>query len=131
MELTAKQIKKYEKYSTPQLRLRAGKKFRAWIRKRDDCEMCISCGSYNVTDAGHYYSAGHYPELEFNENNVHGQCRKCNMFLSGNLIEYRKGLTRKIGVSEIEKLDETVAMYRKTTYKHDKFYLISLIEKYK
>ena len=129
--IEAKTISKYDKYTTPQLRLKAGKVFRAWIRKRDEDQPCISCGSFNVTDAGHYYSAGHYPELEFNENNCHGQCRHCNMFLSGNLIEYRKGLIKRIGLVEVEKLDRITEQTRRTGYKHDRYFLIDILNRYK
>jgi gamma-glutamylcyclotransferase (GGCT)/AIG2-like uncharacterized protein YtfP len=129
--MDAKVIQKYANYTLPELRLKAGFKFRKWIRCRDEGKPCISCGSHNVSDAGHYYSAGHYPELEFNENNVHGQCKKCNMFLSGNLIEYRKGLVYRLGIDEVEKLDEMVARYKQITYKHDRYHLIDIIQKYK
>jgi hypothetical protein len=129
--LSAKTIQKYAKYSVPKLRLMAGMNFRKFIRDKDKDEPCISCGSWSAKDAGHYYSAGHCPELEFEENNVHGQCRKCNMFLSGNLIEYRKGLLRKIGGDKIELLDLIAAAYKKIGYKHNRFFLIETIERYK
>jgi gamma-glutamylcyclotransferase (GGCT)/AIG2-like uncharacterized protein YtfP len=121
----------YSKYTTPQLRKKAGEIFRAWIRKRDEGQPCISCGSYNVHDAGHYYSAGHHPALEFDEDNVHGQCRRCNSFLSGNLIEYRKGLINRIGGDRVEMLDMKAGYYKRHGYKHDRFRLIEIIEKYK
>ncbi len=121
----------HSKYTTQQLRIKAGKVFRKWIRKRDEGKPCISCGSYNVSDAGHYYSAGHYPALEFDEDNVHGQCRHCNSFLSGNLIEYRKGLLTKIGGDRVEFLDIKAGYYKRNGYKHDRARLIEIIESYK
>ena len=67
--------------------------FNAWIRKRDENLPCISCGTFNgKMNAGHYRSVGSCPELRFDENNVHKQCERCNSHLSGNLINYRKGL---------------------------------------
>jgi hypothetical protein len=91
---------------------------------------CISCGKYSTLQAGHYYSGGHYPELRFNEQNVNGQCTRCNLKLSGNLIEYRKGLVKKIGIDEVEKLDLTVEKYKQIIYKWDRYFLISIILKY-
>jgi hypothetical protein len=131
MIIEADTIKKYKKLTIPQLRHKAGLRFRAWIRKRDEGMQCISCGSYNTTDASHYYSAGHYPELEFHPMNVHASCKKCNTFLHGNLIEYRKGLINRIGEKNIIILDNIVGMFRRTPWKHDRFYLIGIIEKYK
>lgn len=131
MELTAKQIQKYAKWSMPKLRSRAGEVFRKYIRERDKGKPCISCGSYNTHDAGHYYSAGHYPELELNEDNVHLQCVKCNRFLHGNLVEYRKGLLKRIGFVKVEQLDYIVAFCKQHPYKHDRFNLIETIIRYK
>lgn len=131
MEIPVSVIKKYSKYSIPQLRMKAGKKFRAFIRKRDEGQPCISCGSCNTSDASHFYSAGHYPNLEFNEDNCHAACRKCNFFLSGNLNEYRKRLIEKIGLQRVERLDFLAASYKRTGYKQDRFFLISIIENYK
>jgi len=56
------------------------KVFNAYIRERDKEQPCISCQTQNKVqyDAGHYRSVGAHPELRFNENNVHKQCRKCN-----------------------------------------------------
>lgn len=128
--MTANEIQKYQKRSVPWLRKKASENFRRWVRKRDEGKPCISCGSYNVTDAGHYYSAGNHPGLEVNEDNCHGQCRKCNMFLSGNLIEYRKGLLDRIGIERVEDLDHTAGYFKLNGYKHDRFFLIETILKY-
>lgn len=130
MELTSQLIQKYSKYTIPQLRKKAGIKFRSWIRKRDKDQSCISCGSRNDLQAGHYYSAGHYPGLEFNEDNVNIQCLQCNYHKHGNLLEYRKGLLKKIGTERLEQLDFFVSASYKTTYKHDRFRLIEIIDKY-
>lgn len=125
--MTADQINRYRKVTTPRLRIKAAARFRAMIRKRDEGNCCISCGSPHPNQAGHYYSAGHYPELEFNPDNVHLQCTRCNMYLSGNLIEYRKGLIRKIGGDRVEQLDTIVAIYKHTGYKHDRLNLIEIL----
>lgn len=131
MNISSLQIKKYNKYTIPGLRKLAGEKFRAWIRKRDEGQRCISCGAPHPSDAGHYYSAGHYPVLEFHEDNVHRQCRQCNFFKGSNAIEYRKNLVKKIGIERVEKLDFIVAQTKHDGYKHDRFRLIEIIETYK
>lgn len=82
--------------------------FNAWIRQRDIGQPCISCG----TSADVQYCAGHYrttaaaPELRFEPLNVHLQCnRNCNMGKSGNLLGYRPGLIKKIGIESVEWLE--------------------------
>lgn len=82
--------------------------FNAWIRERDKGLPCISCGipdGKGKRNAGHYRPAGLHTALRFDEKNVSGQCERCNTSLSGNLIEYRKGLVKKIGIIEVEKLE--------------------------
>ena len=83
--------------------------FNKFVRLRDAKELCISCDKppyfdrrYLVTiggdwDCGHYRSVGSAPELRFCELNAHKQCKKCNQFLSGNVVDYRKRLLDRIG----------------------------------
>ena len=80
--------------------------FNGWIRRRDEGKPCISCGSLTgKKNAGHYRSVGSCPELRFEPLNVHLQCEKCNSYLSGNLIEYRKELINRIGLDGVEFLE--------------------------
>lgn len=84
------------------------KEFNKYIRLRDKNEPCISCGNTNDVkyDAGHYKTVGAYPELRFEELNCHKQCSKnCNVEKSGNIIEYRKRLIKKIGLNKVEWLE--------------------------
>lgn len=81
--------------------------FNAYIRKRDEHLPCISCqrhhsGQYH---AGHYRSVGGNPELRFEPLNTHRQCQPCNTHLSGNLIDYRINLIKKIGQAKVDWLE--------------------------
>jgi len=88
--------------------------FNAYIRERDAGLPCISCDSNpsdhdlitgSRWDAGHYRSVGACPELRFEPLNVHRQCVKCNRNLSGNAVEYRIRLVRRIGADQVEWLE--------------------------
>lgn len=81
--------------------------FNKWIRHRDKGQPCISCQKQikGQSTAGHYKSVGAFPELRFDEANVHLQCGQCNTFKSGNLLEYRPNLIAKIGLEEVERLE--------------------------
>ena len=70
-------------------------------------EPCISCGRYHQGQyhAGHYMSVGAHPELRFEELNIWKQCQPCNTHLSGNLINYRKALIKRIGTEKVEWLE--------------------------
>lgn len=88
--------------------------FNAYIRERDAGLPCISCESLpsdhdlitgSRWDAGHYRSVGACPELRFEPLNVHRQCVKCNRNLSGNAVEYRIRLVKRIGADQVEWLE--------------------------
>lgn len=128
--MNAKIIKKYSKYEIKQLLKMAERWCNKYIRFRDEGAKCISCDNPG-TEAGHYYSAGHYSTLRFNEININLQCSRCNRHLHGNLIEYRKGLVEKIGEEGVKELDDLVAAYKRISFKWDRFTLIETIEKYK
>lgn len=135
--MKANTINKYKDKSTKKLRDRAVYYFNKFIRERDSTDgfgVCISSGQFlkvpsNNAQAGHYYSAGKYPQIRFNEDNVHLQGKSDNYFNGGNLLEYRKNLINKIGLERVEKLDLLAS--NKNPYRLDRFFLISIIEKYK
>ena len=81
--------------------------FNQYIRLRDKDAPCISCQRFHTGQyhAGHYKTTGSHPELRFNEFNVHKQCAPCNNHLSGNIINYRLNLVKKIGLDEVEWLE--------------------------
>lgn len=100
-----------------QLKKKLEYEFNRYIRKRDLGLECISCNK-KLTDirdfhAGHYYSAGHHSNIRFNEKNVNGQCIECNTHLSGNLIKYRSKLEERIGIDELENLDDIAYLTKK------------------
>lgn len=109
------------------------KVFNAYIRKRDSANgmfTCISCGEtkpIKQMNAGHYFSAGHHSALRWVEENVNGQCIKCNNFLSGNLLEYYKGMVKKWGHDVVFALD--IAKHNKS--KMMAFEVKLLIQTYK
>lgn len=90
--------------------------FNAYIRERDRDTGCISCGGNlgESFDAGHYASRGSSNALRYHTANVNGQCRKCNRFLAGNIIGYRKGLLQRYGNEIVDYLDNYRGIYRWT-----------------
>jgi hypothetical protein len=91
--------------------------FNKYIRERDKDELCISCGLKinGVKHASHYLSAGGHSNVRFHEDNVWVSCYKCNVMLSGNQIEYRKRLIKKIGVERVEWLENNGNIVKKWT----------------
>lgn len=121
-------MKDYTNKTIGYLKGKAQSTFNAWIRVRDAELPCISCGRHSTLQAGHFYSSGHFKSLSFNEDNVHGQCVRCNHFLSGNLIQYRESLIKKIGIERVKKLD--YLSKQRGANKLNRFYLIEIIENY-
>jgi hypothetical protein len=71
--------------SVKKLKGKAQDEFNKFIRQRDAALPCVSCGATNPPmkpggqwDTGHFMSRGAYPELAFNEDNCHKQCKSCN-----------------------------------------------------
>ena len=96
--------------TVPELTKKAQTAFNRYIRLRDKGKPCVSCGkphdgNPNSFDAGHYRSVGSAPHLRFHENNVHGQCKHCNCYLSGNVVMYRQGLIGRIGLPAVEAIE--------------------------
>jgi len=98
----------------------AQKAFNEFIRVRDQLagHACISSGrpldwAGNAVDAGHYRSVGAAPHLRFDERNCHAQSKQDNRYLSGNAIDYRIGLIKRIGLQAVEELeaDQSVRKY--------------------
>lgn len=110
------------------LKKKAQKIFNKWIRERDKDLPCISCQkTADKYEAGHYIAQGSSGYLRYNEDNVHGQCKACNRWNHGNLIEYRINLIKKVGLKTVEWLEE----HRKDTKKWTREELEEIIEKYR
>jgi hypothetical protein len=88
----------------------------AYIRTRDHNKPCISClresvssfGGYRGAcgwDAGHYRSRGAAGHLRFNVFNIQKQCVHCNRDKSGNVVDFRINLVKRIGIELVEKLE--------------------------
>lgn len=119
----------------PELTREAQTACNAYIRARDNGKPCISCGTPlnnkghgGGFDAGHYRSRGAAPHLRFHEDNIHGQCKRCNRYLAGNVSAMRIGLIERIGKERVEAIeadnsthkwtrDELVAIRRRYTAK--------------
>lgn len=81
--------------------------FNEWIRLRDEKLPCVSCGRHHQGQyhAGHYRTVGANPELRFEPLNVHKQCAPCNNHKSGDIVNYRIELVRRIGAERVEWLE--------------------------
>jgi hypothetical protein len=111
----------------PKLIAKAQKVFNAWIRHRDSKDgyfTCISCFRtlpVEQMNAGHYVPVKGGSALRFNENNVNGECIRCNAFDEFHLIGYRKNLIKKIGIKKVEILERMrndVCKWDRTTLNH-------------
>jgi len=108
----------------------AKKSFQKWVRIRDKGMPCISCGTENAKEihGSHYFDANRFSGLIFDKRNCHASCDYCNVYLSGNLIGYRKGLVERYGLEFVEKLE--AESDSKRVYKYTKEELIAKKLKY-
>jgi hypothetical protein len=116
-EKTRKSLERQERAETRQARVRLKSRaqyikeaqavFNEWVRTRDAALPCVSCGRHHQGQwhAGHYRTVGANPELRFEPLNVHKQCAPCNNHKSGDIVNYRITLVRRIGLERVEWLE--------------------------
>lgn len=93
---------------------KAWTQFSRFIRLRDclattgeiDYGICITCKCrfhYKELQAGHFVP-GRGNAVLFDEDITHAQCSKCNIWLSGNLIEYYPIMLKIYGEKRVEQM---------------------------
>lgn len=102
-----------------------------YIRKRDEGLPCISCVNYRKLQAGHFYSAGKFPALKFDEDNIHGQCLQCNYYGSQETgAAYERNLRARIGDERVDSIIMKAQASKRMVYKWNRFTVIEAILKY-
>jgi len=104
-----------------------------YIRERDKGKECVSCGCVWNSDfqAGHWKKAELFSSLKFNENNIFGQCRRCNLFEDGNVQIYGTRIHFRIGVDGKEEIERLAILDKKINFKWDRQTLIETRNYYK
>ena len=137
MKSNSQMPKRKKQSSRKTIKLRAWYAFSKYIRLRDALRTtgtqthvkCLTCGkllAISFCDAGHFVSRRHGATL-FDERNVNTQCRYCNRFLDGNLLEYRRQIIRLYG----EGVDTELEDKSKETHKFSVEDLTNIAECYK
>lgn len=109
----------------------AEKHFHRFIVLRDKKKRghCITCHS-PIEEAGHFNHGGNNRYAfwcDFNEENLHGQCKQCNLFRSGNLNVYAQEIKRMYGADKIDELNALT--WKSQDWNNED--LVDIIEKYK
>lgn len=131
-------IQRLQSRSLAWLKAKAKEAFHAHIRERDSHGHyfeCIACGMLKdkkQMQAGHFYPAGKYRSIEFDEVNVNGECIQCNYYSGDHLIGYKKRIIEKWGPDELTRLEIKAAHEKRKGFcKYTKHELIEIILKYK
>ena len=95
--------------------------FNRYIRLRDRGKPCISCGEYNELQAGHFFAVSGYKALRFDEDNVHGECARCNCWDESHLINYQDNLESKIG-EDLKDLKDRARQYKAGTLNNEYYF---------
>ena len=123
-------MKKKEK-SLPKLKADLQEVFNRFIRYRDLGKPCISCGQFGLLQAGHFFPVKGYDGLRYDEDNVHGECQRCNGFDDMHLLGYNENLIERIGFDRVKALKGRAAEYKMNGYKFTRSELTELIKIYK
>jgi hypothetical protein len=105
--------------STNELLKVAQNAFNAKVRERDKNKGCICGCGRKVEQAGHFFPAGSYSGVRFDEVNVNGIAKECNYFKPSAAIdpEIETGLIARIGMATVIDLKnraEKTRMYKWT-----------------
>lgn len=103
--------------------------FNRWIRNRDQGKPCVTCPSIEPSEAGHFYSAGSFSGVRFDETNVHIQCGVCNRGKDGNHKNYIKAMVRMYGAAYMAELEELARSTKMKSWSREE--LEHIIAKYK
>lgn len=81
--------------------------FNEFIRLRDADLPCVSCGRHHQGQyhCGHFRTVGSNPGLRFEPLNAAKQCAPCNNHKSGDIVNYRIELVRRIGQEKVDWLE--------------------------
>lgn len=119
-----------------QLRKKLWKLMSEYIRSTSAIEgsekfgKCFTCNKVidlkYECDVGHFYPKGAFGCLRFDERNLRIQCKTCNLFLQGNVVEFEKRLRAEIGDEHMEELHAT----RRDVFKPGKAWYVSEVERY-
>ena len=99
------------------LRKKAWKEESEAIRKEEG--RCYTCGvvkNWKELQLGHFR---HGNNMDFERKNVHAQCRRCNLFLSGNLGVYAEKLEAQYGhgiIQELNKKADQIKIFKQKDY---------------
>lgn len=90
-----------------------------YIRLRDMYKPCVSCGAKwdDSFQAGHFYKSETHSLIKYHENNIHGQCRKCNLHFDGNFDNYKIGVKERISDKDLIALDKLSIASKRSVHK--------------
>lgn len=120
--LRAKKPKNKAEPTVSGLKKKADTVFSVYIRLRDGefrngiwWTQCITCGEWKplkIMQAGHFQSR-RYTSTRFHEKNVHGQCKKCNIFNQGEQFKYAIMVDKFYGTGTAEMLVQLARQHKK------------------
>lgn len=105
-------LPKPKKVSRTKLKRDTWNAFSRYIRVRDclkttgttEAGKCFTCGfitEYRHLQAGHFIP-GRKNAYLYDEEQVHGQCMKCNLWLKGNWVPYYQNMIAEFGKEKVE-----------------------------
>lgn len=102
----AKAVKEFNENDTKWLKKQARYWRHKYIRLRDKDKPCVSCNLYytelNTIQAGHFKNDGNHAMVRYHEDNINGQCVRCNMHKGGEEKRYEEGLRKRIGDERVD-----------------------------
>lgn len=88
-----------------------------YVRLRDEGKNCSSCDVLwnKEFQACHFYKAETNSSIRFDLDNIHGGCKRCNLFLDGNFEGYSLRLPKVLGKERFAALTARFELGKKFT----------------
>ena len=94
------------------------------------CISCMKVIDYKTAQAGHFVDCRHNSTL-FNLMNVNAQCPRCNVYLDGNILQYRRALIALYSEEEVNELEDMAIEEKRFTILELEELKVNLKEKIK
>ena len=85
--------------------------------------LCVTCGSANSKDGGHFLKKSNYPSIRYYTLQINPQCVTCNQYGDGMPVEYEEYMRVRFGDEKVNWLKSQLRVSRKYSTEYLERYL--------
>ncbi len=85
--------------------------------------FCVTCGSPNAKDGGHFLKKSKYPAIRYYTLQINPQCVYCNQYQDGEVGKYEEYMRKRFGDEKVDWLMSQLRVSRNYTVEYLEKYL--------